>query len=168
MIHGSIARPTCILAFLVIAMQANAASDWHLSDCNALETAKDAELRTKLSSQGSKSVSFVPHPFPSSDSEVVANARHHLEQLWGSDKQLENERSRLLEALGEPSTLFTVLRVVDWNPSRCGYVGSRLPTNGHFFVVRVFREQGAQTGAELGRVLLMESGILQHCGRSDC
>ncbi len=95
---------------------------------------------------------YVPHPYPTSDKQVLTDFRFVYFRMFGSDapSELPPAEAPVLAGLRANTLRLTVTRVENWSPTRCGDVERQWD-----FVVRVF----TLDGSELGRYALGQNGL---------
>lgn len=99
---------------------------------------------------------YVPHPFPRTEAEVIANLEYQFLESWMQHPRSEIPGGvwRVVRALTEGEARFEIVPVTDWTPTRCRHGARQVD---FYNVVRVL---SARTGEELARIALQENGLL--------
>jgi hypothetical protein len=97
---------------------------------------------------------FVPHLFPQTDAQWIANMRHHYFEIYGdvAFDDLPAEHKPLFAGLRDNTVTYELIRVENWQQGHC----SPLRPWRYYRTVRVFDRA---SHLELGRMALDEGGF---------
>lgn len=131
---------------------------WFLDSCPPGSAEGAARQKAEMLAAKPDSDVYVPHPFPRSEAEVIANLEYQFLESWRQHprRKIPDGVWRVVRALTDGGARFEIVPVTDWRPIRCRH-GVRQVDFHH--VVRVL---DARTGEELARIALQENGLLSN------
>lgn len=136
---------------LAVALSAAPAGAWTLAPCPDQEALTETLRKATLGAQVGSS-NYSPHPFPQTDSGVIADLEYgFLEMAGAGDGPLPDER-HIVKLMRSGEAVYSVYLMDDWTSGRCSPYG---PSQHRFLVV--ISDAG---GLELGRSVVDERGRL--------
>jgi hypothetical protein len=98
---------------------------------------------------------YLPHLFPQTEAQWVANMRHHYFEIYGAGAfdDLPANHKPLFAGLRDNTVTYELIRVENWQEFHC----NELRPGRYYMTVRVFDRA---THLELGRIALDEGGFL--------
>lgn len=146
---------TWITAGFLLASSALPARSWEVATCNQEHAAKWAGVARQMQEAKPGSPVFVPHPFPTTQDQVVENFLFQQKEIW-SDLQPGDrppEEQRFLSLIHSDHARYELTKVENWTPLRCGPERKR----DFYFLLRVFDRE---SGIEVSRASLDDNGLL--------
>ncbi|MCZ7649995.1 MAG: hypothetical protein M5U13_02045 [Thermoanaerobaculia bacterium] len=154
-------RPSFVVVAALLAAQAlpSVAAEggrWFLDSCPPGSAEGAARQKAEMLAAKPDSDVYVPHPFPRTEAEVIANLEYQFLESWMQHPRSEIPGGvwRVVRALTEGEARFEIVPVTDWTPTRCRHGARQVD---FYNVVRVL---SARTGEELARIALQENGLL--------
>jgi hypothetical protein len=148
-------RTACLLALaLTWGARLASAEPWSLADCGPKQAAAHAAFEEKVRDAKPGSLLYLPHPYPLTQAEVVADFAYQFQEIW-RDTALPDvppDEQRTLSAIADGRLTAELVRVENWGLTRCLPERRRL----YFHLLRLFDRE---TGRELGRAALDDSGL---------
>lgn len=143
-----------VLCLALVALLALPALAWTPSSCPEEYAFSWAKYEAQVRKAEPGSTLYIPHPFPTTEDEIVANLKHAYLRSWSDTlwANLPEEDKPLFLALERGTLDFEVAKVIDWGLSSC------IPEMPRRFtwLVRVFDENKT----EISRFSLNESGFI--------
>ena len=132
------------------------AEPWTIgTDCKPEDQVKYDRFDQSVRAAALGSPVYVPKPFPTTERQAIADFLYQYKSWhWekADPKRLPEGEARLLTGILESTVTFQVLRVENWDATRCG----REQRNDFYHLLRIF---DAANGAEISRVALHPSGL---------
>ena len=129
---------------------------WALGeDCRPEDQHKYDQFEQAVRTASPGSTVYVPKPYPTTDPQVIQDFLYQYKSLQrekADPKKLPKGELPLLNDILDSTVTFTVQRVADWTPGRCG----KEQRNDFLYLIRIF---DAASGAEISRVTLRASGL---------
>ena len=139
------------------------AAPWTIgADCRPEDQAKYDQFEQAVRAASPGSTVYVPKPYPASDRQVIADFLYqyrgwHWERA--DPRRLPRGEARVLSGILESIVTFQVLRLENWDATRCGSE----QRSDFYYLLRIF---DAASGDELSRVTLHPSGLWATKGNS--
>jgi len=150
-------RVLCLALSLLFAVAVRSMGDsWNLSgECRPEDQPKYDQFEQAVRMATPGSTVYVPKPYPTTDLQVIQDFLYQYKSLHrerADPKKLPKGELPLLNGILDSTVTFTVQKVADWTPGRCG----KEQRGDFLYLVRIF---DAPSGAEISRVTLRASGL---------
>lgn len=145
------------LMLLVVLAARSIADPWSLTggECRPEDQPKYDQFERAVRTASPGSTVYVPKPYPTTDPQVIQDFLYQYKSLHreGVDpSKLPKGELPLLNGILDSTVTFTVQKVADWTPGRCG----KEQRSDFLYLIQVF---DAVSGAEISRVTLRASGL---------
>ncbi len=144
------------LSLLFAGAVQSVADSWTLGEnCRPEDQPKYEQFEQAVRTASPDSTVYVPKPYPTTDPQVIQDFLYQYKGLHrekADPQKLPKGELPLLNGILDSTLTFTVQRIADWTPGRCG----KEQRNDFLYLIRIF---DAASGAEISRVTLRESGL---------
>ncbi len=144
------------IACAVLWVGSAAAAPWGLADCQPPDSQKWLALKEEIRHAKPGSPLYLPHPFPKTDAEVIADYLYQYQEMWNDTppSQVFEEEKDVLAGVKQGTLRFEIVRVENWTPMRCTRHNKKTEFD---FMLRIFE---SATGIELARTALDDAGYI--------
>ncbi len=148
-------RSAYLFSLALAFAQLAAAAPWNLATCSPDQAAAHTAFEQRVRSAKPDSLLYLPHPYPQTRAETVADFAQQFRAIWSDEEPAEvpADEQRVLTALADGRLGVELARVENWSLTRCGDKQRR----AYYHLLRLF---DPETGAELGRAALNDTGLL--------
>ena len=148
-----------LLILINVVAVATSAQPWSLAPCAQADLTRRGAVEKSIRMAPSKSLRYVPIPFPALQRDIEGNYRYWLLNHWGkeSNGHLQSDQKVMLDGLAADRFRFEIVRVENWGIRRC-----QDPHSGDFYyLLRIFDRLSSK---EFARAAMFPSGALEQTG----